>query len=62
MYSYCLNDRLETEEQRQSLSCSNEEDTCAYNHHDLLLEILLIARNTLIINTDWNSKMTKETN
>ena len=52
IYSYCLNDRLETEEQRQSLSCSNEEDTCAYNHHDLLLEILLIARNALIINTN----------
>ena len=50
MYSYCLNDRLETEEQRQSLSCSNEEDTCAYNHHDLLLEILLISSNMLIIN------------
>lgn len=62
MYSYCLNDRLETEEQRQSLSRSNEEDTCAYNHHDLLLEILLIARNMLIINTDWSDKMTKETN
>ena len=32
------------------------------SHHDLLLEILLIARNVLIINTDWNDKMTKETN
>ena len=28
---------------------------------DLFLEILLIAHNTLIINTNWNSKMTKET-
>ena len=27
-----------------------------------LLEILLIARNILIINTNWNDKMTKETN
>ena len=26
------------------------------------LEILLIARNVLIINTNWNGKMTKETN
>ena len=62
MYFYCLNDRLETEEQRQSLSCCNEEDTCAYDHHDLLLEILLIARNVLIINTNWDDKITKETN
>ena len=29
---------------------------------DILLEILLIARNVLIINIDWNDKMTKETN
>lgn len=27
-----------------------------------LLEILLIARNVLIIITNWNGKMTKETN
>ena len=39
-----------------------EEDTCSHNHHDLLLEILLIARNILIINTDLDYKMTKETN
>lgn len=32
------------------------------NNDILLLEILLIARNTLIINTNWNDKMTKETN
>ena len=32
------------------------------NEHIVLLEILLIARNVLIINTDWNDKMTKETN
>ena len=30
--------------------------------HYLLLEILLIARNVLIINTNWKGKMTKETN
>ena len=28
----------------------------------LFIEILLIVRNVLIINTDWNDKMTKETN
>lgn len=61
MYSYCLNDRLETEEQRQSLSCSNEEDTCAYNHHNLLLEILLIVCNVLIFNIYRVSEMEKET-
>ena len=27
-----------------------------------ILKILLIARNVLIINTNWNYKMTKETN
>lgn len=32
-----------------------------YSHY-LFLEILLIARNILIINTDWSDKMTKETN
>ena len=32
------------------------------NNDILLLEILLIARNVLIINTTWNGKMTKETN
>ena len=62
MYLYCLNDRLDTEEQRQSLGCCDKEDTCANDHHYLLLEILLIARNVLIINTNWNGKMTKETN
>ena len=62
MYLYCLNDRLDTEEQWQSLGCCDKEDTCANDHHYLLLEILLIARNVLIINTNWNGKMTKETN
>ena len=61
MYLYCLNDRLDTEEQWQSLGCCDKEDTCANDHHYLLLEILLIVRNVLIINTDWNGKMTKET-
>ena len=28
----------------------------------LFIEVLLIVRNVLIINTDWNDKMTKETN
>jgi len=28
----------------------------------IILEILLTVRNVLIINTDWNDKMTKETN
>ena len=32
------------------------------NEHIVLLEILLIVRNVQIINTDWNDKMTKETN
>ena len=41
----------DAEEQRQSLGCCNEENTCANDHHDLLLEILLIARNVLITNT-----------
>ena len=43
---------LKTEEQRQTLSCGNEEDAGTHNHHDALLEILLIVRNTLIINTN----------
>lgn len=33
-----------------------------YNCGNTLLEILLIARNVLIINTNRNGKMTKETN
>ena len=41
-----------TEEQWQCLCCCHEEDTCSYNHHDLLLEILLIAHNMLIFNTN----------
>ena len=41
--------------------CCQEVDTCANNHHDLLLDILLIARNVLIINTNWGDKMNKVT-
>lgn len=41
-----------TEEQWQCLCCCHEEDTCSYNHHDLFLEILLIAHNVLIISTN----------
>ncbi len=43
MFLYCLNDRLDTEEQRQSLGCGDKEDTCSDDHHDLLLENLLIV-------------------
>ena len=57
-----MNDRLEAEEQRQSLGCSNEEDTCANNHHDLLLENLLWDCKVLIINTCKSPKTPKETN
>lgn len=52
----------DTEEERESIGCGNQEDTSTDGHHDFLLEILLIARNMLIINTDWSDKMTKETN
>ena len=40
----------------------NREDYVIVPTHYLLLEILLIARNVLIINTNWKGKMTKETN
>ena len=54
--------RTPSEEERfEDGSHENQEDAGADNHHDLLLEILLIARNVLIINTNWNGKMTKET-
>ena len=64
MNNHTFNDlRLtaDTEEQRQSLCCSNEENTCSDDHHYFFLEILLIVRNVLIININWNGKMTKET-
>ena len=62
MYLYCLNDRLDTEEQRQSLGCCDKEDTCANDHHYLLLENLLLNFNVLIINTPRKPKQPKETN
>ena len=52
----------DAEEQRQCLCGRNKEDARADDHHNLLLQILLIARNALTINTNWNNKMTKETN
>ena len=52
----------DTKEEREGIGSGNKEDTSTDGHHDLLLEILLIVRNVLIINTDWNDKMTKETN
>lgn len=51
----------ESEEQRKCLGCRDKEDAGSDHHHDLLLEILPIARNILIISTNWNDKMTKET-
>lgn len=53
---------LETKEQRQTLSCCDEEDTSTYNHHDALLENLLSMRNALIINIYKSTKLPKETN
>ena len=35
---------------------------CTIMVRDTIFEILLIVRNILIINTNWNDKMTKETN
>lgn len=32
-----------TEEEGQRLGCRNQEDTCAHDHHDLLLDILLLV-------------------
>lgn len=43
MYLYCLNDRLDTEEQWQSLGCCDKEDTCANDHHYLLLDIVIVS-------------------
>lgn len=52
----------DTKEEWEGIGSGNKEDTSTDGHHDLLLEILLIIHNVLIINTDWNDKMTKETN
>ena len=41
-------------------SSDNYTDVTAID--ESLLEILLIARNVLIINTNWDDKITKETN
>ena len=51
-----------TEEQWQCLCCCHEEDTCSYNHHDLLLENLLSNCKVLNINTPRKQKQPKETN
>ena len=59
MYLYCLNDRLDTEEQWQSLGCCDKEDTCANDHHYLLLENLLPNCKVLNINTPKKAKSTK---
>ena len=40
----------------------NREDSVIVPTHYLLLENLLLNCNVLIINTNWNGKMTKETN
>ncbi|MDD7691859.1 MAG: hypothetical protein PT953_04135, partial [Prevotella sp.] len=42
--------------------CCYEENTCANDHHDLLLENLLPNRNVLNINTPQKRKQPKETN
>ena len=44
------------------MGCGNKEDTCAIDHRYLLLENLLIKRNTLIINTYKKQIKAKETN
>lgn len=63
MYLYCLNDRLDTEEQWQSLGCcGHEEDAGADNHHNRLLENLLPSCKGLNINTPRKRKQPKETN
>ena len=62
MYLYCLNDRLDTEEQWQSLGCCDKEDTCANDHHDFLFQNLLPNCKVLNINTPKKQKVPKETN
>lgn len=52
----------DAEEQRECLCGRHKENTSAHNHHDGLLEILLIVRNMLIININLNGEMAKETN
>ena len=62
IYLYCLNDRLDTEEQRQCLDCCDKEDTCANDHHDLLLENLLPSCKVLNINPPRKRRQPQETN
>ena len=52
----------DAKEQWQCLGCRNEEDTCADDHHDLLLENLLSNCKALNINTLREQKQPKETN
>lgn len=63
--SCCCSDYMslyDTKEQRQCLCCRNQEDAHTNHHHNLLFQILLITCSHLIINTDFEYKMTKETN
>ena len=46
----CVDEVGDTEEQRQSLCRSDEEDASTNHHHNLFLDNLLIARKWLIIN------------
>ena len=62
MIIYFLRNSFEAEEERQSLSCCYEENTCANDHHDLLLENLLPNCKVLNINTPKKQKVPKETN
>ena len=49
--AFCSNDTHQTvggneaNDGSSCRGCCHEEDTCSHNHHDLLLEILLIAHN-----------------
>ena len=61
-WSISIHCRLETEEQRECLGCCYKEDTCANDHHDLLLENLLPNCKVLNINTPKKQKVPKETN
>ena len=62
MIIYYLRNSFAAEEERQSLSCCYEENTCANDHHDLLLENLLPNCKVLNINTPKKQKVPKETN
>ena len=59
---YTLGRCTDAEEQWQCLGCCNEEDTCANDHHDLLLENLLPNCKVLNINTPKKQNVPKETN